>query len=52
MTPMTVARALAPIAAAAIWSATGDPALMLWALLGILLVGSVGFVLALSGAPR
>jgi MFS family permease len=50
--PMTVARALAPFMAAAIWAATGDPALMLWALLGILLVGIVGFVLALAGAPR
>jgi hypothetical protein len=50
--PMTIARALAPVAAAAIWSATGNPALMLWALLGIILVGTGGFVLALAGASR
>ena len=50
--PSTGARALAPVAAAALWSATGDPALMLWAMLGTTLVGTVGFVLALSGAPR
>jgi hypothetical protein len=50
--PMTVARALAPVVAAAIWSAAGDPALMLWTLLGSLLVGTGGFVLALSGASR
>ena len=50
--PMTIARALAPVAAAAIWSAAGDPSLMLWAILGSLLVGTGGFVLALSGASR
>jgi hypothetical protein len=48
--PMTVARALAPVATAAIWSATGDPSLMLWAILASTLVGTVGFGLALSGA--
>lgn len=50
--PMTVARALAPVVTAAIWSAMGDPTLMLWAILGITLVGTVGFVLALTGASR
>jgi MFS family permease len=48
--PMTVARALAPVATAAIWSATGDPSLMLWAILGTTLVGTAGFMLALSQA--
>jgi len=37
---------------AAIWSATGDPAVMLWTILGSTLVGTVGFLLALSGASR
>lgn len=50
--PATVARALAPVAAAALWSATGSPSTMLWAMLGSTLIGIVGFVLALSGAPR
>jgi MFS family permease len=50
--PNTVARALAPVVTAAIWSATGDPAVMLWTILGSTLVGTVGFLLALSGASR
>jgi MFS family permease len=50
--PYNVARALAPVVAAALWSATGDPSLMLWAILGSALVGTVGFGLALSGASR
>ena len=48
--PTTVAKALAPVVAAAIWSATGDPSLMLWAVLGSALLGTAGFLLALSGA--
>ncbi|HEY7490876.1 MAG TPA: MFS transporter [Candidatus Tectomicrobia bacterium] len=48
--PTTVAKALAPVVTAALWSATGDPSLMLWTLLGSALIGTVGFVLALSGA--
>jgi len=48
----TVAKALAPVAAATIWSATGDPSLMLWTMLGSALLGTVGFVWALSGASR
>jgi hypothetical protein len=47
--PTMVAKAMAPVVTAVIWSATGDPSLMLWALLGSALVGAVGFVLALSG---
>jgi predicted MFS family arabinose efflux permease len=50
--PYTVAKAVAPVAAAAVWSATGDSAMMLWAMLGTALVGIVGFVLALSEASR
>jgi MFS family permease len=50
--PMNVAKALAPFVAAALWSAMGDPSLMLWAILGSALLGTVGFVLALSGASR
>jgi MFS family permease len=50
--PTTVARALAPVAAAALWSTAGDPSLMLWTILGSILVGSVGFGVALSGALR
>ena len=50
--PTTVAKALAPFMAAAIWSAAGDPSLMLWTILGSALIGTVGFVLALSGASR
>jgi hypothetical protein len=37
------------VVTAVIWSATGDPSLMLWTLLGSALVGAVGFVFALSG---
>ena len=50
--PTTVPKALAPVAAAAIWSAAGEPSRMLWAILGSALIGTVGFVLALSGASR
>ena len=50
--PTTVAKAVAPFLAAALWSAVGDPALMLWTILGSALLGTVGFVLALSGASR
>jgi MFS family permease len=47
--PTMVAKALAPVVTAVIWSATGDPSVMLWALLGSAIVGAVGFVFALSG---
>jgi MFS family permease len=47
--PTNVAKALAPFAAAALWSAAGNPSLMLWAILGSALLGTLGFVLALSG---
>jgi MFS family permease len=50
--PINVAKALAPFVAAALWSAVGDSALMLWSILGSALLGTVGFVLALSGTPR
>jgi MFS family permease len=50
--PTTVAKALAPFLAAAIWSAVGEPSLMLWTILGSALLGTVGFVLAVSGASR
>jgi MFS family permease len=50
--PTNVAKALAPFAAAALWSAAGNPSLMLWAILGSALMGVVGFVLALSSASR
>jgi MFS family permease len=50
--PTTVAKALAPFLAAAVWSAVGNPSLMLWAILGSALLGTVGFVLALSGSAR
>jgi MFS family permease len=50
--PFNVAKALAPVLAAALWSATGNPYLMLWAILGSALMGIVGFVMALSGNPR
>jgi MFS family permease len=47
--PTMAARSLAPVATAAIWTATGNASLMLWTLLGSALVGAVGFLLALSG---
>jgi MFS family permease len=50
--PTNIAKALAPFVAAALWSAMGDPSLMLWAILGSALLGTVGFVLALSGSSR
>lgn len=50
--PATLAKALAPVVAAALWSATGNPSVMLWAMLGSTLIGLVGFGLALSGATR
>jgi len=49
--PYNVAKALAPVAAAVLWSATGDPTVMLWMILGTALLGTVGFVVALSGCP-
>jgi MFS family permease len=48
--PTAVAKALAPVVAAALWSAMGDPSCMLWTMLGSTLLGTVGFVLALRGA--
>ena len=47
--PTMVAKALAPVVTAVIWSATGDPSLMLGALLGSALVGVVGFIFGFSG---
>lgn len=50
--PTNVAKALAPVVAAALWSAARDPSLMLWAILGSALLGTVGFGVALAGASR
>jgi MFS family permease len=54
--PMMIARAFAPVAAAAVWLRGGDPAWMLGALLGCALLGGLGFALAVTGravqAPR
>jgi predicted MFS family arabinose efflux permease len=50
--PYTVAKAMAPVVAATIWSATGNPSMMLWTILGTALVGTVGFLVALSGVSR
>jgi hypothetical protein len=50
--PTTVAKALAPAVAAALWSVAGDPALMLWTMLGSALVGTLGFAMALAGTSR
>jgi hypothetical protein len=50
--PTTVAKALAPAVAAALWSVTGDPSLMLWTMLGSALVGTLGFAMALAGTSR
>ena len=50
--PTTVAKALAPAVAAALWSVVGNPSLMLWTMLGSALVGTLGFALALAGASR
>jgi MFS family permease len=47
--PTMIAKALAPVVTAVVWSATGDPSLMLWTLLASALVGAGGFLLALSG---
>jgi hypothetical protein len=47
--PTMVAKALAPVVTAVIWSAMGDPSFMLWTLLGSAIIGAVGFVFALSG---
>jgi len=46
--PTTVAKALAPAVAAALWSVAGDPALMLWSAL----VSTLGFAMTLSGTSR
>jgi predicted MFS family arabinose efflux permease len=50
--PTTVAKALAPVVAAVLWSAGGDPSLMLWTILGSALVGQAGLAMALAGAAR
>jgi MFS family permease len=47
--PMMIARAFAPVAAAAVWLRGGDPAWMLGALLGCALLGGFGFALAVTG---
>ncbi|MGA2083876.1 MAG: MFS transporter [Holophaga sp.] len=52
--PVMAARACGPAAAAAIWFRTGDPAGMLWALVGCTVVGSLGFLGAIAArqTPR
>jgi len=50
--PTTVAKAVAPVVAAALWSAMGEPSLMLWTILACALVGTLGFAMALVGAAR
>jgi hypothetical protein len=50
--PTTVAKALAAFLAAVLWSTVGESSLMLWAILGSALLGTVGFVRALSGSAR
>jgi hypothetical protein len=50
--PYTVSKAVAPVAAAMIWSTTGDPAMMLWTILGSALVATMGFVVALSSSQQ
>ncbi len=50
--PMMVASALAPLGTAAIWTATGNPAWMLAALLGVALTGAAGFWFAACKSAR
>ena len=50
--PMMVAAALAPLTTAAIWSKTGDPAMMLWAVFGVSLTGTAGFWFAVFVRAR
>ncbi len=50
--PMMVAAALAPLTTAAIWSKTGDPAMMLWAVFGVSLTGAAGFWFAVFVRTR
>lgn len=49
--PMMVASAVAPLASAAIWTATGNPAWMLGTLLGVALTGAAGFWFAAARSP-
>ena len=50
--PMMVAAALAPLVTAAIWSKTGDPTMMLWAVFGVSLAGTAGFWFAVFARAR
>jgi MFS family permease len=50
--PMMLAAALGPLAAAALWSRTGDPRAMLWAIVAFSLLGAVGFWLAVAVRRR
>lgn len=47
-TPMMLSAALAPLATAWIWQTSGDPQLMLWALVGITAIGFVAYGAALK----
>ncbi|MEX2480076.1 MAG: MFS transporter [Gammaproteobacteria bacterium] len=44
--PMMIAAALAPLLTAAIWTASGSPQTMQWAVLAVALLGAAGFWLA------
>ena len=50
--PWMVAAALAPLVTASIWSKTGDPQLMLWAVFAVSLVGAAGFCYAAVAVTR
>lgn len=50
--PMMVAAALAPLATAAIWTASEDPHAMQWAVLGFALLGPAGYWLAVGARAR
>ena len=50
--PWMVAAALAPLVTASIWSKTGDPQLMLWAIFGAALTGAMGFCYAAVAVMR
>ena len=50
--PWMVAAVLAPLVTAFIWSKTGDPLLMLWAVFAVSLVGATGFCFAAVARTR
>ncbi len=50
--PWMVAAALAPLVTASIWSKTGDPLLMFWAVFAVSLLGAAGFGYAAAARAR